>query len=311
MRLVDLAQRDPLEDFQGRRRGQREDAVGAMHRPGTIMQAGNEDFLHAERFNPHAGTDHVGNRIQGADLVEVHIVDRLAMDLGFGLGDAMEDGQRVLFDELGEFTLLDQGANLAVTALVLVFVGVPVLVSMLVFVGMSVLVGCHLAAVVVIVFRVGVRVFVVVLVAMLVLVLRVVMVLMAVLVLMSRPLIKRMFMMLVVVMVVVAIAMLVSLALVGCVRRAFVNAKLDAFDFVPVLAVEMHVEIAEVELRELPLERRGFDAKVDERADRHVTGNAGKTVKEEDFHGKLVRKAVWTARRGRASAAFHRRALCR
>jgi hypothetical protein len=25
----------------------------------------------------------------------------------------------------------------------------------------------------------------------------------------------------------------------------------------------------------------------------------------------LVRKAVWTARRGRASAAFHRRALCR
>ena len=89
--------------------------------------------------------------------------------------------------------------------------------------------------------------------------------------------------MLMVVMPVVVVAVLVLVVGVG---RAFVNTEFHAFHLLPLLAVEVHVEIAEVELGEFPLEGGWFHAEIDEGADGHVTGDAGKAIEEEDFHGK-------------------------
>jgi hypothetical protein len=42
------------------------------------------------------GPDHVHHRVHGPDLVEVDLVDGLAVDPGLGLGQAAEDGQRAV-----------------------------------------------------------------------------------------------------------------------------------------------------------------------------------------------------------------------
>src|SRR5688572_10169288 len=46
----------------------------------------------------------------------------------------------------------------------------------------------------------------------------------------------------------------------------------------------MHVKVADFEFPELPLERRRFDAEVDECADHHVAADARETVEIKDFH---------------------------
>ena len=55
------------------------------------------------------------------------------------------------------------------------------------------------------------------------------------------------------------------------------------------LALEVHVEIAECEFRQLPFEGGGFHAEIDERADGHVAADAGEAVEEEDFHVEMLR----------------------
>ena len=87
-----------------------------------------------------------------------------------------------------------------------------------------------------------------------------------------------------VLVLVVPFARLSLFVLVVRVCRAFVDAELHAFHLLPLLALEVHVEIAEVELRELPFESRGFHAEIDEGAHGHVAGDAGKAIEEEDFH---------------------------
>jgi len=95
----------------------------------------------------------------------------------------------------------------------------------------------------------------------------------------------RMGMPMIVLVMMVPLAMLaVFCVLVVRVRGAFVNAKFHALHLLPLLAVEVHVKIAEIELRELPLEGGRFHAKINKGADGHVAGDAGKAVEEEDFH---------------------------
>jgi hypothetical protein len=47
----------------------------------------------------------------------------------------------------------------------------------------------------------------------------------------------------------------------------------------------MHVKIADIELGKFPLQRRGFDAEIDESTDGHVAADAGGTIEIENFHG--------------------------
>ena len=70
------------------------------------------------------------------------------------------------------------------------------------------------------------------------------------------------------------------------VRFSLVDAELHALDALPLLALEVHVEVAEVELRQLPFERGGLHAEVAQRTDSHVAADAGDAVEEENFHGR-------------------------
>ena len=71
------------------------------------------------------------------------------------------------------------------------------------------------------------------------------------------------------------------------VRRPAVDVEFHALDFLPLRAVIVHVEVAEIQLAQLPFERAGFHAEVNERAHHHVATDAGDAVEEEGFHGKL------------------------
>jgi len=95
----------------------------------------------------------------------------------------------------------------------------------------------------------------------------------------------------------------VLFVLVVGVRRAFVNAELHPFHLLPLLAVEVHMEIAEVELGELPFEGGGLDAEIDQSADGHVAGDARKTIEEEDFHREAAGR--WRQKRDRCCTGYN------
>ena len=67
-------------------------------------------------------------------------------------------------------------------------------------------------------------------------------------------------------------------------RRAAVDVEFHAFDVLPLCPVMVHVEIADVQLAQLPFERAGFHAEIDECTDHHVATDAGDAVEEESFH---------------------------
>ena len=73
------------------------------------------------------------------------------------------------------------------------------------------------------------------------------------------------------------------------VRRAAVDVEFHALDVLPLRAVVVHVEVADVQLAQLPFERTGFHAEINERADHHVAADAGDAVEVECFH---VREGV-------------------
>lgn len=99
MRLIDLAERDALEDLQSRRRGHWEGAVRAFHRAMAVVQAAAEDLFYPEGFEAHAGEDDIGDAVECADLVEMDGFRSLAMDLPLGYGDAVKDADGVLLHE--------------------------------------------------------------------------------------------------------------------------------------------------------------------------------------------------------------------
>ena len=71
------------------------------------------------------------------------------------------------------------------------------------------------------------------------------------------------------------------------VRRPVVDVKFHALDLLPLCEVVVHVEVAEIQLAQLPFERAGFHAQVNECADHHVAADAGDAVEEENFHAEL------------------------
>ena len=84
----------------------------------------------------------------------------------------------------------------------------------------------------------------------------------------------------------VSVFMRMRVLAVLLVRRAAVDVEFHALDVLPLRAVVMHVEVAEVQFAQLPFERAGFHAEVDECADHHVAADAGDAVEVEGFHGK-------------------------
>ena len=68
-------------------------------------------------------------------------------------------------------------------------------------------------------------------------------------------------------------------------RGAFVDAEFYPFNLVPPRTFEVHVKVAEVELREFPFESGRFHAEIDQRADGHVAADAGAAIEVKNFHG--------------------------
>lgn len=289
-----------------------------MHRAGAIVQAGYEDLFHSESLDAHTGAHDVRDRIERTHFVEVHLFHRLAMDFPLGLGDAMKDRQRVLLDKLRKFAIGDQLADLPVIAAVRVLVVMVAAYFRAVIMIADVPMSVVLVLMLMLVMLMRVFVFMMPMLVTMFLLFAVVMVLMAVLVsvrmlmgmlvLVSMPMAVFVFMF----VMVVALAML-ALLLVPVVRvgRAFVDAEFHTLHLLPLLAVEVHVEIAEIELRELPFESGRLDTEVDEGAHGHVAGDPGKTVEEEDFHISKCWKRWSAGRSTRAGSGRHRRALCR
>lgn len=71
--------------------------------------------------------------------------------------------------------------------------------------------------------------------------------------------------------------MFMFILIVG-VHRPFMDGEVNAFDVEALLPLEVHVKIANLQLRQLPLKGGGFDAEVAKSANRHVAADARKTI---------------------------------
>lgn len=84
--------------------------------------------------------------------------------------------------------------------------------------------------------------------------------------------------------VIVIVPMIVSAASLA-VRRPGVDVEFHSLDVLPLGAVEVHVQVAEFQLADFPLQRAGFDAEVNESAHGHVAADSGNAIEIECFHG--------------------------
>ncbi len=84
------------------------------------LQRRREDALDAELLEGQADADDVGDRVDRADLVEVHRLDRDAMHRRLGLAQTAEDARGAFAGPRRGRHALDQGQDLAEAAVVVV-----------------------------------------------------------------------------------------------------------------------------------------------------------------------------------------------
>ena len=94
--------------------------------------------------------------------------------------------------------------------------------------------------------------------------------------------------------------------LVVGVRGAGVDGKFHALDILPHLALPVGVEIADLQLAELPLERGGLYPQVAERPHGHVTADTREAIEIENTHRNLLIALKNTGAQG-GSGAFAER----
>jgi hypothetical protein len=80
-RNVRLADRDPLQNFQSGRAGQRILTVRRAKRALTFDEARKIDPLNLERFEADTAQNDVDDRVECADFVKLHLFDRGSMNL--------------------------------------------------------------------------------------------------------------------------------------------------------------------------------------------------------------------------------------
>ena len=150
MRLVNLPERNALEDFHCRGRGHWKNPVRAFHSAMSVIERRDEDFLHSKRLDADAREHDVRDGIERADLVEVDVLRTHAVDFTLRLGDAAENPERILLHERREIARLDQRADFPVrpsvdmlvrVLVMLMAVSVFIAVCMSVFVAMLMLVS--------------------------------------------------------------------------------------------------------------------------------------------------------------------------
>jgi hypothetical protein len=96
VRLIELPERNPTEDLEGRRCRDGERTVRTLDGAVAILKRRRIDLLNTESVDTHAGHDDIGNRIESADFVKVHLLRGDAVNLPLGLGDATKNGKGAL-----------------------------------------------------------------------------------------------------------------------------------------------------------------------------------------------------------------------
>ena len=116
---------------------------------------------------------------------------------------------------------------------------------------------------------------------------------------------RRIVLMVVVVIVVVramVMSMRVPLFLLRLVHMhsTAVNGKPHPLDVLPFSPLKVHVEIADLQLAQLPFEGGRLHPQVAQRAYHHIAGDAGEAVEEQGFHKSHFTHAATASGSGRA-----------
>lgn len=247
----------------------------AMHRAVAVLQRAAHHALHAEGLDAHAGEDDVGDAVERADFVKMNILRAHAVDLSFRHGDAVENRQRALLHAVAQIARGDQFLDFLMRPTVRVIV--VVIMNMRVFVAVSVIVVMVVVtATLLVLMLVGMAVRVPVLMAVIV-----VMIMVAAprLVLVLVGMTVRMP-----VLIGVGVFVLVLVLVTVSAVSRLMHVELHALDILPLRAVEVHVQIAEVQLADFPFQRAGLHAEVDECADHHVAADSGNAVEVNCLH---------------------------
>ena len=100
------------KQFGRRGGGNRQNTMGTANGPGADGQRGTENFLDFEGIEADAGGDDIDDRIDGADFVEVNLVDGFVVDGGLDPAEVVEDGDGVVFGGGGNGTAVDQATDI-------------------------------------------------------------------------------------------------------------------------------------------------------------------------------------------------------
>jgi len=191
--------------------------------------------------------------------VEPHLLRRLPVNLPLGDRDPPKNRYRVLLYEIRKPALLDEVLYLAKAP--------PMRVLLM---GMLVL-------------------------------MRMVLMFVMMLMLIFVPMLMILVILMILVMVILVLVMMMFamiLVLMRLMGSTGVDAEAHPFDLLPLGPLEMHVEIPDVDLRQLPFERRRFQPEVAQGADHHVAADAREAIEIEDTH-------VWWRLRARPQPCRH------
>ncbi len=121
------------QQLQDGRTGDRQDAVLGAGRPAAERDRRRHEPVEAERVQSGADADHVGERVECPDLVEVHVVRGNAVHDRLCFGKRAKGGQCPFADRGGEWRVSQQLADMypgaAAVPVVMLRTGYPTLVG--------------------------------------------------------------------------------------------------------------------------------------------------------------------------------------
>ena len=94
---------------RGGRVGQ--EPVGGSHHPGAGDDHRAVHDVDVEHLERGAGADDIDDGVEAADLVEVDLLGRPAVEAPLGLGEGGEDGEGTASDAIGQPSLFDEGGD--------------------------------------------------------------------------------------------------------------------------------------------------------------------------------------------------------
>ena len=100
--------------------GDGQDAVGAAHGALALAQVGDDDLVDVKVVEAHGRRDDVHDGVDGADLMEMHLVGRRPMSRRLGLGEHLEDALCNPMGTRGQRPGVDDGHDFGQAAMLMV-----------------------------------------------------------------------------------------------------------------------------------------------------------------------------------------------